>query len=228
MALLLAGAINSIWWSSGGDAITYLGVARSLWQDGQLALLGQREIFNQIGITFFYAPAFAFGDRPFLVLSIMQWFVAVGAMVGCYHWLRKILSRDDSILLTGLMFLNNVFLALLSSFSHGNVLLLSTVWDGIGVPTSGKSGQRAEVEKGLALGARVFTVSNLDGINTACEFYAGVGDGSGTVSISMADAQSKNMGPLPAAYGFGECCGRLHGGGVVVVSKILGQPRLEC
>lgn len=107
--LILAFGIKPIWWSSGGDTIFYLGVSRWLWEHGELLIFGKEQIFNQIGLCLFYCPAFAFGERPFLVLSILQWLASVGALVGCYHWFRKFLGRDDSVLLTGLVFLTACF-----------------------------------------------------------------------------------------------------------------------
>ncbi|HCD31231.1 MAG TPA: hypothetical protein DER01_02425 [Phycisphaerales bacterium] len=108
-AILLAFAIKPIWWSPGGDAVIYLDVAQSLWQTGQLEAFGSKAIFNQVGVAFFFAPAFAFADRPFLMLSVMQWAAAVGIMILCYRWLRKELNRDHSMLMTWLILLNTSF-----------------------------------------------------------------------------------------------------------------------
>ncbi len=105
-AFLLAFAIKPIWWASGGDSRVYLSVAQSLWEHFTLESLGEPEIFNQIGVAIFFAPAYAFGDRPFLVLSIFQWLAAVGTMLGCYQWFQRYINRDDSILLTGLVMFN--------------------------------------------------------------------------------------------------------------------------
>ncbi len=35
------------------------------------------------------APAFAFGDRPFLAVSILQWMMALSLIGGLYVWARR-------------------------------------------------------------------------------------------------------------------------------------------
>lgn len=105
-AILLAGAVKPIWWAPGGDASCYVAIARSLGQDGKLERLGQSFLYYPPGVSFMYAPAFWFGDRPFLLMSMIQWLAAVIAMGCIFAWFRRWLSRDHAVILTALVFFN--------------------------------------------------------------------------------------------------------------------------
>lgn len=41
------------------------------------------------GYPLLITPAFVFGDRPFLAISILQWLMAVSLMLGLYVWARR-------------------------------------------------------------------------------------------------------------------------------------------
>lgn len=104
--IILATAIKPVWWSPGGDALSYVSIAKSLGEDGKLLRLGQTHLYHPPGVSFLYAPAFWFSSRPFVLMSVLQWLAATIALISCYHWFRRWLSRDRSILLTGVVFFN--------------------------------------------------------------------------------------------------------------------------
>ena len=68
--------------------------------DGCLYLKTVREFLSTQKLSSFHcyvppgylpliAPAFAFGDRPFLAVSILQWLMAVALIGGLYVWARR-------------------------------------------------------------------------------------------------------------------------------------------
>ena len=103
-AALLAVQISP-WWYSTPDTVLYLSTARSLAVSHVLATLGNPQIGFPPGYPLLMSPAFLLGDRPFLLLSIIHWCLAVVFMLGVYQWARRCCPHA-ALLLTGLVMVN--------------------------------------------------------------------------------------------------------------------------
>jgi len=103
-AALLAAQISP-WWYSTPDTVLYLSTARSLAVSHTLATLGNPQIGFPPGYPLLMSPAFLLGDRPFLLLSIIHWCMAVVFMLGVYRWARRCCPHA-ALLLTGLVMVN--------------------------------------------------------------------------------------------------------------------------
>jgi hypothetical protein len=84
--------------------------------DGCLYLKTVREFLSTQKLSSFHcyvppgylpliAPAFAFGDRPFLAVSILQWLMAVALIGGLYVWARRQFPAT-AVLFTSLVMVN--------------------------------------------------------------------------------------------------------------------------
>ncbi|MBA3272648.1 MAG: hypothetical protein H0T11_02090, partial [Chthoniobacterales bacterium] len=103
-ALLLATQINP-WWNATRDGLNYLSIARNI-ADGRLARLGEPHLHYAPGYSVIISPAFLFGERPFLLVSIIHWLLAVGIMLGVFHWSRRVAPTAAALLITGLVVLS--------------------------------------------------------------------------------------------------------------------------
>ena len=103
-ALVLALQISPLWYAS-PDGAGYVSIARSIAAGGPLARLGNPELAFPLGYPLLISPAFLSGPRPFLVLSIMHWILAVAFMLGVYRWMRRQLGAG-ALWLTGLVMAN--------------------------------------------------------------------------------------------------------------------------
>jgi hypothetical protein len=106
-ALLLAVQISP-WWYPTPDATTYLSIARSIAVSHRLSNLGGTHLGYPPGYPLIISPAFLISSRPFLLLSLMHWVMAVIFMAAIYRWFRKI-APDAAVLLTGLTMVNAAF-----------------------------------------------------------------------------------------------------------------------
>jgi hypothetical protein len=77
------------WWCPTPDACAYLSIARSMAAGGPVESLGSPKLHYAPGYPLLISPAFWTGDRPFLLLSIMHWSMAVLFMLGVYRWMRR-------------------------------------------------------------------------------------------------------------------------------------------
>ncbi len=102
--LLMAMQISPFWYPQ-HDGSVYLSIGRSLATAETMTNFGSSRIHVAPGYPLLISPAFYFGDRPFLVLSLMQWLLSVIAMLGIYTWARR-LFPSAAILITGLAMLN--------------------------------------------------------------------------------------------------------------------------
>jgi hypothetical protein len=103
-AALLAMQISP-WWYSTPDTVVYLSAARSIAVHHTFATLGNAQIVFPPGYPLLVSPAFLLGDRPFLMLSIIQWCMAVVLILGVYRWMRRV-CPGGALLLTGLVLVN--------------------------------------------------------------------------------------------------------------------------
>lgn len=103
-AVLLAMQISP-WWYPTPDTVVYLSTARSIAVRHTLATLGNAQIVFPPGYPLLVSPAFLLGDRPFLVLSIIQWCMAIVLMLGVHRWMRRH-CPGGAPLLTGLVMVN--------------------------------------------------------------------------------------------------------------------------
>ena len=103
IALLLAIQITGRWYPT-PDAVRYLSAARSLAENGRLIALGQTPGFP-IGYSILVSPLFVLSDRPFLLISVLNWVLAVIFMIGLYRWFLTFTSTH-ALLLTGLVMVN--------------------------------------------------------------------------------------------------------------------------
>lgn len=106
-AILLAIQISPLWYPT-PDATTYLSIARSIAVSHRLSNLGGTHLGYPPGYPLLISPAFLISSRPFLILSIIHWMMALLFMVAVYHWTRRF-APDAAVLLTGLAVVNAAF-----------------------------------------------------------------------------------------------------------------------
>lgn len=106
-AILLAIQISP-WWYPTPDAASYLSIARSLAVAHRLGNLGGVHLGYPPGYPLLISPAFLISARPFMVLSLIHWVMAVILMAGVYRWTRS-LAPAAAVLLTGLVMVNVAF-----------------------------------------------------------------------------------------------------------------------
>lgn len=105
---LLATLISPLWYAT-PDAAAYVSLARRLAHGAPAHAFGDPQPSFPLGYPLIIAPAFWFGDRPFVLLSCIHWLLAVAFMFGLYRWLRRV-TPDAAVLLTvGLMANVNVW-----------------------------------------------------------------------------------------------------------------------
>ncbi|MBI4517427.1 MAG: hypothetical protein HY699_16610 [Deltaproteobacteria bacterium] len=107
LALLAALLLAQVgpWWYASPDSLTYLSVARSLAGGHGLLRLGSEQLGYPPGYPLLASPAFLISGRPFLRLSLLQWALAVGLLLGVYRWLRA-RHCTAALLLTGTVMVN--------------------------------------------------------------------------------------------------------------------------
>jgi hypothetical protein len=85
LALLMAVQVSP-WLYPAVDGCLYLKTIRGFLSADKLSNF---HCYVPPGYLPLIAPAFAFGDRPFLAVSILQWFMAVALIGGLYVWARR-------------------------------------------------------------------------------------------------------------------------------------------
>ncbi len=104
LAALLAVQISP-WWYPAADGVLYLSIARSIVRGEHVRRLGSPQLAFPPGYPLIISPAFLLGDRPFLLLSIIHWVMAVLFMFGVYVWARR-RCAGGALLITGLVMVN--------------------------------------------------------------------------------------------------------------------------
>ena len=87
-AVVLGLQIGPLWYAS-PDGAAYVSIARSIAAGGPVARLGNPQLGFPLGYPLLISPAFLTGPRPFLLLSIVHWVLAVIFMLGVHRWLRR-------------------------------------------------------------------------------------------------------------------------------------------
>jgi hypothetical protein len=87
-AMLLALQVKW-WWQPCPDALSYLSIARHM-AHGELQLLGSPHVRMAPGYPLLIAPAFLLSDRPFLIIAIIHFALALAFMAAVYVWFRRV------------------------------------------------------------------------------------------------------------------------------------------
>ncbi len=87
MALLLALQIKW-WWQPCPDAVSYLSIARHM-AHGELERCDSPHVVMAPGYPLLVAPAFLVSDKPFLIIAVMHFVLAMLLMAAVYLWLRR-------------------------------------------------------------------------------------------------------------------------------------------
>ena len=103
-AIVLAVQISPLWYAA-PDGAAYLSIARSIASGEPITRFGDPQVSYPIGYPLLISPAFLTGARPFLVLSLMHWIMAVVFMLGVYRWMRQQVGVG-ALWLTGLVMAN--------------------------------------------------------------------------------------------------------------------------
>jgi len=101
LALLFAIQINP-WLYPSEDGCLYLQTVHSFFSVEHFASF---RCLVPPGYPLLIAPAFLFGDRPFLAVSIVSWLLAVATIAGVYVWARRLLPTA-ALLLTAAVAVN--------------------------------------------------------------------------------------------------------------------------
>jgi hypothetical protein len=104
LASLLALQIGP-WWHATPDAAAYVSIARSITTGDRVAALGNEQLGFPIGYPALISPAFLTGDRPFLLLSIVNAACWLAFVAGVHRWGRRLVP-DAAWLLTALTVAN--------------------------------------------------------------------------------------------------------------------------
>jgi hypothetical protein len=101
IAVLLAVQIKW-WWEPGDDASSYLSIAQNM-AHGQLQRADSVHLRWAPGYPALIAPAFWVSDRPFLVISLIHWGLAMALAGGLYLWFRRVAPPAAGLLTTLVM-----------------------------------------------------------------------------------------------------------------------------
>lgn len=101
LALLMAAQVSP-WLYPAVDGCLYLKTIREFLSADTLAKF---HCYVPPGYLPLIAPAFAFGDRPFLAVSILQWLMALALIGGLYVWARRQFPAT-ALLFTGVVMVN--------------------------------------------------------------------------------------------------------------------------
>ncbi|MHC4083149.1 MAG: hypothetical protein ACYTES_11910 [Planctomycetota bacterium] len=92
------------WWEPGDDASSYLSIARNM-ADGHLQRMDSAHLRWAPGYPALIAPAFWLSDRPFLLISVIHWGLAMALAGGLFVWFRRV-AVPAAGLLTMLVMVN--------------------------------------------------------------------------------------------------------------------------
>jgi hypothetical protein len=100
LALLLE--CDQSWFYPTGDGSMYLSTVREFLSSEDLS---EFRCFVPPGYVAMILPTFLISDRPFLALSIMNWFLGVALLIGVYYWCRRQFP-SVAVLLTAIVMVN--------------------------------------------------------------------------------------------------------------------------
>jgi hypothetical protein len=126
LALLLTVQVSPYWYPT-PDASAYLSIARNLAAGRGLANLGSRQLYLAPGYSVLISPAFWVSPKPFLLLSVLHWALAVTFMVGVYRWVRGRFP-EAAVLLTALAVINVEVLALYRRTLSEAAFMVLLIW----------------------------------------------------------------------------------------------------
>jgi len=101
---LLMIQIGPLWYPT-LDSTNYLSASRSLTSEGPIKSLDSPRVDIPLGYPILISPAFLFGERPFVALSIIQFCLALGVTCGVYRWAQRQIP-DAAVLVTCLVMVN--------------------------------------------------------------------------------------------------------------------------
>jgi hypothetical protein len=97
-ALCLTTLIGSVWYAT-PDGAAYLSIAARLAQGATPHAFGQPQPSFPLGYPLLISPVFHIAPHPLLLLSMMNWLLAIAFMLGTYQWMRRVIP-DAAVLLT--------------------------------------------------------------------------------------------------------------------------------
>ena len=101
LVALLAAQVGP-WWYPTPDGSMYLSTARSIAGRARLSALGSAQLAYPPGYALLISPAFLTGERPFLAISALHFFLATLLLGGVYRWTSRWCS-DAALLVTALV-----------------------------------------------------------------------------------------------------------------------------
>jgi hypothetical protein len=118
-------AIAAIWiginitsqWYPTPDGCGYLSIARGLAIRGVWSNLGSSQVYYPIGYPLLIAPTFLLSDEPFLEISLLHAFLALGLIGSVYSWVRQLVPAQAAwiaLLAVGSASFGNLFRRTLS------------------------------------------------------------------------------------------------------------------
>jgi len=127
--LLLAIQIGPHWYPE-CDASIYLSSARAMAQGRDLQYVDSPLDVGLPGYPMMLAPAFWFGNRPFLLLSLINWLIAAAGTIGVYLWARR-RCPSAAVLITMLSMLNSATLLYYRRSLKELAVLTVLIWTGL-------------------------------------------------------------------------------------------------
>jgi hypothetical protein len=104
-AALLAVQIGP-WWYSSIDSASYLSMGRSLASGAGPLNFGSRLWWYSPGYPALISPLFLLDQRPFLWISVFQWLLAMGLLLGVYRWCQRF-APDGALWIVSLTAVNH-------------------------------------------------------------------------------------------------------------------------
>jgi len=127
--VLLAVQIGPYWYPE-CDASIYLSSARAMAQGRDLQHIDSPLDVGLPGYPVLLAPAFWFGDRPFLLLSLINWAIAALGTLGVYFWARR-RCPSAAVLITMITMLNSATLLYYRRSLKELAVLTVLIWTGL-------------------------------------------------------------------------------------------------
>jgi len=127
--LLLAVQIGPHWYAE-CDSSIYLSSARAMAQGRDLQYLDSPLDVGLPGYPMLLVPAFWFGNRPFLLLALINWLIAAAGTIGVYLWARR-RCPSAAVLITMLTMLNAATLLYYRRSLKELAVLTVLIWTGL-------------------------------------------------------------------------------------------------
>lgn len=89
IALVLGMQIKWWWQDPDNDSTAYLSAARHF-AHGEVLSLGSPHLRYLPGYPLLISPLFLFSDRPFLLIAVLHWLLALAAAAGIYVWFGRL------------------------------------------------------------------------------------------------------------------------------------------